>query len=64
MEFHPTLIKKIFTDEPNMFANDTQTPMKIANMEFHPTLTNKLFTDENVFIVTRCKAKRIENIVN
>jgi len=47
MEFHPTLIKKIFMDEPNMFANDTQTPMKIANMEFHPTLIKKIFTDEN-----------------
>lgn len=29
MGFHPTLNKKIFTDEPNMFANDAQTPIKI-----------------------------------
>ena len=34
------------TDETNMFAKKTQTPMKIANMEFHPTLILKLFTDE------------------
>ncbi len=36
--FRP-LIKKIFSDETNMFANDVQTPMKTADMEFHPTLT-------------------------
>ncbi|MFW5758678.1 MAG: DUF2279 domain-containing protein [Bacteroidota bacterium] len=29
-----------------MFANRTQTPMKIANMEFHPGLTCKFFKDE------------------
>ena len=44
VESHST-IKKIL-DETNMFANQTQTPMKLENMEFHPTLTNKLFTDE------------------
>jgi len=34
------------SDEMNMFANQTQILMKIANMEFHPTLNNKLITDE------------------
>lgn len=29
---------KTNSDETNMFANDTQTPLKTANMESHPTL--------------------------
>ncbi len=47
MEFHPTLNKKLFTDEPNMFANHTQIPMKPANMEFHPTLNKKKYLRMN-----------------
>ncbi len=31
---------------PNMFANQTQKTMQIANMKFYPTLTKKLFTNE------------------
>jgi len=32
-------------NETNMFANQTHTPKKIANIEFHPGLT-KIIRDE------------------
>lgn len=30
-----------------MFANDAQTPIRIASMAFNPTLNKKILADEN-----------------